>query len=58
MLLSVIVPARDEEASIGAMLLCTTQVLDREKIPFEIIVVNDGSRDRTVQVVRGLAADN
>ncbi len=58
MLLSVIVPARDEEASIGAMLLSTTQVLDREKIPFEIIVVNDGSRDRTVQVVQGLAADN
>lgn len=35
MLLSITVPAKDEEGSIGAMLFSTVGVLDREEIPFE-----------------------
>ena len=58
MLLSIIVPARDEENSVGAMLGLTVEVLDREKIPFEIVVVDDGSQDGTAGVVRDLAADD
>ena len=58
MLLSIIVPARDEENSVAVMLGSTVEVLDREKIPFEIIVVDDGSQDGTVRVVRDVAADD
>ena len=58
MLLSVIVPARDEEDSVAVMIGSTVEVLDREKIPFEIIIVDDGSQDRTASVVRGLSADD
>ena len=58
MLLPIIVPAKDEEGSIGAMLASTAGVLDREEIPFEVIVVDDGSRDRTARVVRDFSADD
>ena len=41
---SVIVPARDEEASLRA---CLESLLAQVGIEFEIIVVDDGSTDRT-----------
>ncbi len=55
MLLSIIIPARDEEDSVAVMIGLTIEVLDREKIPFEIVVVDDGSRDATASVVRDLS---
>lgn len=58
MLLSIIVPARDEESSIGAMLEAAVQVLDREEIPFEIVVVDDDSKDGTQSVVRNFMAED
>lgn len=41
---SVIVPARNEEASLAA---CLESLMSQTGVPFEIIVVDDGSTDRT-----------
>jgi len=52
-LVSVIVPAKDEEANIGAAL----ETLVAQDYPnIEIIVVDDRSTDGTAEVVRGVAA--
>jgi dolichol-phosphate mannosyltransferase len=48
MKLSVVIPARDEEGSIEDTLSQIAAVLVRERIPFEIVVVDDGSTDQTV----------
>lgn len=44
---SVIIPAYNEEKSIGNVINETVSVLDDLNIPYEIIVVNDGSTDKT-----------
>jgi glycosyltransferase involved in cell wall biosynthesis len=46
---SVIVPARNEEASLGA---CLESLVAQSGIDFEIIVVDDGSTDRTAEIAR------
>ncbi|MEL6544939.1 MAG: glycosyltransferase family 2 protein [Myxococcota bacterium] len=46
-LLSVVIPARNEEKNIGPCLDELSFELEREKIPFELIVVDDVSEDRT-----------
>lgn len=46
---SVIVPARNEEASLGA---CLESLVAQSGIDFEIIVVDDESMDRTVAIAR------
>ena len=47
MKLSVVIPARDEEGSIEETLSQIAAVIERENIPFEIVVVDDGSTDQT-----------
>ncbi len=47
MTLSVVIPARDEAGSIEATLSSLISTLRRQNIPFEIVVVNDGSTDDT-----------
>lgn len=47
MKLSIVIPARDEAACIGRTIAALNETLSAENIPFEIIVVNDGSRDGT-----------
>jgi dolichol-phosphate mannosyltransferase len=56
-LFSVIVPARDEDASLPSMVRDLYQALARAGIPHEIVVVDDGSRDSTWQVLQTLRAD-
>jgi dolichol-phosphate mannosyltransferase len=51
MKLSVIIPAHNEEGSVAETLLCLNKVLQREKIEHEILVVNDHSKDNTLQVL-------
>ncbi|HVP16117.1 MAG TPA: glycosyltransferase family 2 protein [candidate division Zixibacteria bacterium] len=48
--ISVVIPAYNEEKSIGTVIEETTQVLDGLGAPYEIIVVDDGSIDNTARV--------
>jgi len=45
--LSVVIPARNERASVTATLEMLRARLDRDRIPFEVVVVDDGSDDGT-----------
>ena len=49
---SVIVPARNEEACLGA---CLASLVAQQGVAFEIIVVDDGSTDRTAAIARSFA---
>jgi dolichol-phosphate mannosyltransferase len=52
MKLSVVIPARDEEGSIEQTLGDVARALTSERIPYEIVVVDDGSTDETAARVR------
>jgi len=58
MLVSIIIPARDEEDNIVATVTDMRQELTRRAVDYEIIVVNDNSRDATAQRVRHLALED
>jgi dolichol-phosphate mannosyltransferase len=58
MKLSVLIPAQNEESSIGATVVAVKEALAREGIDYEILVVDDGSADQTADVVAGLAQDD
>ncbi len=52
--LSVIVPARDEEGCIASTIEHLTVELRLREVPHEIIVVDDGSSDRTWEIITSL----
>lgn len=52
MKLSIIIPAYNEEKRIASSLKRIYEYLKKKKIDYEIIIVNDGSRDKTTEVVR------
>jgi dolichol-phosphate mannosyltransferase len=54
--LSVVIPARDEEASVGSTVQHLHLELSLFKIPHEIVVVDDGSTDATWEVLQTLSA--
>jgi dolichol-phosphate mannosyltransferase len=58
MKLSVVIPAQDEEASVGVTVKGVVEVLKREEIDYEVLVVDDGSRDGTRAVVEEIASSN
>ncbi len=53
-LLSVVIPARDEEESLPATLRAIAAAFGRAGVPHEIVVVDDGSQDRTWTVLAEL----
>jgi dolichol-phosphate mannosyltransferase len=53
--LSLVVPAHNEEGNLEPTVAELTQILDVEGIPFELVVVNDNSTDRTGEVAETLA---
>src|SRR5581483_2036631 len=53
--LSVIIPAYNEERRIPQTLLAVSDYLKKQPYEYEILVVNDGSKDKTAEVVKSLA---
>ena len=53
-LFSVVIPARDEEESLPATLEHLHQEFSKNNIPHEIVVVDDGSKDQTWEVLQKL----
>jgi len=56
--LSVIMPAHNEEAAIAATVHSVVNTLKAWVPDFEVIVVNDGSKDRTRSIVEEIAASD
>jgi len=56
MMLSVVIPARNEAANIGPTLEGLRGALGRAGIPYELLLVDDGSTDATVATVEALRA--
>lgn len=55
---SVVVAMLDEERTIADLVERTRAALDTAGLSFEIVLVDDGSRDRTVEIARSLEADD
>jgi len=53
-LLSIVIPARDEEGDIQSTVEHLTAELTRAEVPHEIVVVDDGSKDRTWSILQQL----
>jgi glycosyltransferase involved in cell wall biosynthesis len=51
--LSVVVPVYDEEKSLPPLWIELREVLERLGLAFEVIFVDDGSRDRSAEIIRG-----
>ncbi len=58
MKLSVVMPAQNEEGSVGATVEGVVAVFEREGIDYEVVVVNDDSTDSTEAVVAAIGAEN
>ena len=56
--ISVVVPLYNEEESLPELEAWIRRVMDREGFSYEIIFVNDGSTDRSMEVIRHLAEEN
>ncbi|MDD9950650.1 MAG: glycosyltransferase family 2 protein [Zetaproteobacteria bacterium] len=54
--LSVVIPAHNEEGCIESTVMGLHRVLHEEGIEHEILVVNDNSKDRTVEILADLSA--
>ena len=55
LLAGIVVPARDEELRIEACLLALARQRGVQRASYEVIVVLDGCRDRTAEIVRDVA---
>ena len=55
--LSVLIPAYNEEGSVRETVLGVFDVLTKENIPHEILVINDHSTDRTEEILNKVATE-
>lgn len=58
MKLSVVIPAHNEEGSVAATVEGIAERLERESIEYDVLVINDASRDRTKEIVDAIGAEN
>jgi dolichol-phosphate mannosyltransferase len=58
MKLSVVMPAQNEEGSVGKTVEGVVAALEREGVDYEVVVVNDDSEDSTEAVVEAIGAQN
>jgi dolichol-phosphate mannosyltransferase len=58
MKLSVVMPAQNEEGSVAATVEGVVAALERERIEYEVVVVDDDSEDSTAEVVEAIGASN
>jgi glycosyltransferase involved in cell wall biosynthesis len=56
--LSIIVPVYNSEGTLSALVAEVHSVLDPLGMPYEMILVNDGSRDQSWQMIEKLVAEN
>ena len=56
--LSVIIPAYNEEKNLSRTVKDLTIILQKEQVPYEIILVNDNSSDTTPEIIKGLMDNN
>ena len=56
--ISVAMPAYNEEENIGPMIADVVRVIDSLVDDYEVLVVDDGSRDRTAAIVQEMAAEH
>ena len=52
-LVSLVAPMYNEEEVIGLFFATVEEILDKAKIPYEVICVNDGSTDNTLSSLKG-----
>ena len=57
-LFSIVIPAYNEEGGIAKTVESLSQTLNDAHIPYEILVVNDNSRDRTEAILKDICAYN
>ena len=56
--ISVIVPLYNEEESLPELYAWIQRVMEKNGFTYEVIFVNDGSTDRSWQIIEGLAAQS
>jgi len=57
-MLSIIIPAYNEESAVVHVLPALHRVLDSENIQFEVIFIDDGSKDKTFDKITGLSKES
>jgi dolichol-phosphate mannosyltransferase len=58
LLVSLVIPAHNEEGCIEQTIQSISQLLEAQNIAYEILVVNDNSRDRTEAILQQLSNQN
>jgi glycosyltransferase involved in cell wall biosynthesis len=56
--LTLIIPAYNDETTVGKLIADSDALLSKVCSDYEIVVVNDGSKDRTLDVLKAAAATN
>ncbi len=56
--ISVIIPLKDEEESLPELCGWIAKVMETEKFTYEILLIDDGSKDESWAVIQQLATDN
>lgn len=58
MLLSIVVPCYEEQANLKKFYDEVISIAEKEKYDFQIILINDGSKDKTLEIMKDLSSDD